>query len=218
MKISFSEILERLTSKETLVIFAPSNQLGSNCGVQKLQDVLRHLNNKLIVQSGRKELVRHFDESSSAYLNNRVILFAHPNIETSSFWANEENLANNWWVTEDNRCVIDYLFAFVCEGSKVLRRKEWESVFRNWISFNEEVFIYVGSDKAINTYKELFTKIVREMNTISESDYFVEIVKNKFINAYRKTYNTYNERKGDQLVLISLEIALSTMEYSQNNL
>jgi hypothetical protein len=93
-----------------------------------------------------------------------IVLFAHPSSTWSGFAVNpsspsgNETLLPDWWEISNHR--FGYLVAHVCFGARVLGAEPWKQVFPDWLSYNEDIRAFMGSDEDIELWVNLGKSIV----------------------------------------------------------
>jgi len=139
----------------------------------------------------------------------KLILFAHPNNAKSSFLVSsnriheDKSLLPDWWQNEKTK-EIKIVFANVCFGATILKRKMWSTIFPNWISYKNHLTLYVGSSKSRTIWREVYNKIIDKIIEMND----VLAIKHMFYSIYNEKianiYENYDPQKGDSLTMMYL--------------
>jgi len=160
-----------------------------------------------------------FGKVESKKIPKSIMLFAHSNDQRNGFLVNSSHVQSSptigleWW-----KCDIkyDWLFAHVCNGAVILKKPDWRTVFSNWLSYNDEIWNFVGTKKGYSCWRSVFHLILKEILKSKSIKSMKEHLVAIYSNAMAELANNYEPKYGDTLNLMYLEHCIQSIKTSED--
>lgn len=141
-------------------LLLPSN--NSPCLVKGIEEVcFEKLSNifPIYVSSGQEKEIT----SLLGSYRKSVFLIAHSQLSNFSFISGFENKRANWWNLSNT-----FLFAYSCESRTILKNKDWESKFNDWVGSTSPIWhsLERGSLEILGLF---FLKVANEILTFTKN-------------------------------------------------
>ncbi|MFN8279046.1 MAG: hypothetical protein U0V49_02060 [Saprospiraceae bacterium] len=197
----FIKYFKSKTAKDVLNLFIPKdNECGVNYAFRILNRLLRNVK-KLDKDFDQESIDNCIQTNDTSYLTNNLLIIGHPSTNRRGFLAFDSIILNyNWFETEKNK--FDFLFAYVCEGSNVLEKANWNNIFKGWASFNNKIYFIFNNTNLERTFGGLFININRELSDVSDNEVFKQKIIQSIDKSFIKSAKQFNEANGDQLLLL----------------
>jgi hypothetical protein len=162
-----------------------------------------------------------FDNLDPRKIPKSIMLFAHSNEETDGFLVNPSSVRNSseiqlkWWKCDIN---YDWLFAHVCNGAAILNRPEWHKVFPNWLSYSDDIYSFVATQKGNSCWKSIIKLILEVIPKCKSIKCMKEQLKTIYRNAMAELASNYEPKYGDTLNLIYLENCIQSIKTSEDKM
>lgn len=149
-----------------------------------------------------------------------IMLFAHPNDQRDGFLVNPSSVRSSpeikldWW-----KCNINYdlFFAHVCNGAAVLKKPDWREVFPKWLSYSDEIWSFVLTEKGNSCWRRVICSILRKIPNGKS----IEDMKGSLLEIYERSIvklaKKYEPRYGDTLNLMYLENCMQNIKTSEDD-
>lgn len=210
------KIIKRLFSVKPITLFFPQKSLA--CVVFQLYSVCRKIfENQLKIDSSNylPQLKPYFNEKNHIYPNEKMLLFAHSsnNLEYFIIQGEENSILvdSNWFLNYFDSKNI-FLYAHVCNGSLVLRKEKWLNIFPIWISYNKDIWQYLGNKNAIDANYRLIKKIYTIICDESDLVKIKDLIMQAYNDIISDLYDNYDRKNLDVISMINLINARDSIE------
>lgn len=135
----------------------------------------------------------------------RLLLFGHydglaPGFRTST---PDKLLLHRFWNGNDERYA--FLFAYVCQGARLLRRPLWRQTFQQWLAFDGSPSALVATVRGAQVWERVLHRIVMEWATDRVSSQMKSEVILVFEEAMEWLYDGYDASQGDTANIVFLQ-------------